>query len=136
MTTGLLVACIVLLSIILVMLVGAFVLFSRQIAKTARSLDETLKSVRDNIVPLTDDIRQLATDADGLVAQTRVQVERIDRITGQIERILEGRAVTDAAGRVVTSSRATVASVLEAVKQGLRALRSARDESKEESTDE
>lgn len=133
---GLLVACIVLLSVLLIVLVVTLVVFAGSIGRAINRLEDTLTVVRDSIVPVAEDTRILLTDTDALVRSARAQINRIDGITTQVENLLEGRTVTDAASRVVSSSRATLGSVLAAVKEGLKALRNARDRSKEEPSNE
>lgn len=134
--TGLLVACVVLLTLIVLALVVGFALLGRRLETTLREMEETLRSGRGDFSAVSLDIRQSLAEADSLVRSTREQVARIDRLLAGVERLVEGRTVVDAAGRAVSSSRATLLSAMEGVKQGLKTLRGAGSKSKEEADDE
>lgn len=134
--TGLLVACVVLLTLIVLTLVVGFALIGRRLETTLRETEETLRAGREDVSAVSRDIRQSLAEADGLVRSTREQVARVDRVLAGVERLVEGKAVVDAAGRAVNSSRATLLSAIEGVKQGLKTLRSAKSKSKEEADDE
>jgi len=125
-----------LLSVILILMIVGLALYFRQLGRAIREMELTLRTVREEIVPLSDDARQVLRRADGLLITTQGEVERIGRVTAVAERLVEGRVVVDVASKAVTSSRSTISSVLEGIKQGLKVLRSTRDESKEESGDE
>ena len=134
--TTLLVVVTVLLSVTLIVFIAAFVAHFRQFGRAARETADTLKAVRESILPLADDARQVMADTDGLVRSTRVQVERIDRLLESVERLVQGRTVADAAGKAAAASRVTFVSMLEGLKQGLKVLRSAKNETKEEPENE
>lgn len=129
----LLVVLTVLLSITLIGLVVGLVLYFRRLDEATRELTSMLRAVRENLVPLADDTRQTLASVDGLVGDIRLEVAQIKHVTATIENLVEGRTIVEGAERAVTSSRATLVSVLEGIKQGLKALRSGKKESKEES---
>lgn len=134
--TGLLVACIVLLSVVVIVLVVGLAVVSRRIGRAAGEMEETLRVMREEVLPLSGDLRQVLVNVDGLARSTREAVERVDRVAEAVGHLVEGRAAVGAASRAVESSRVTVVSLLEGIKQGLKTLRWARNESKEEPDDE
>lgn len=130
---ALLVVLVILMSVILITLVLGLVLYLRRLDEATREMVSTLRAVRENMVPLADDTRQTLANVDGLVGELRKEVAQIRHITTSVENLVEGRTIVEGAERAVTSSRATLVSVLEGIKQGLKALRSPKKESKEES---
>jgi len=134
--TGLLVACVVLLTLAVVALVIGIVLLARRLRAVARTMEDTLRSGRDDISAVSRDIHQSLSEADNLMRATREQVGRVDRILTGVENFAEGRTIVDAAEKAVSSSRVTLLAAMEGVKQGLKALRSSSNKSKEEANDE
>lgn len=118
------------------MLIVVAVVCVRRLDTLSREAAATLRAVRENLVPLADEVQRTIAETDGLIGAARPAVERIDRICESVERFVEGKTVVDAAGSAVRKSRTTVVSWLEGIKQGLKTLRRARDEAKEESEDE
>jgi uncharacterized protein YoxC len=136
METGLLVAVIVLLSVTLTVLVVGLLVY---IGRLNRAVDEgagALKSVRETVVPVAGDLRRLIEDTDELVRDTRKQVEAVGNVVGTAQRLVDGKPIMDAASRAAASSRSTLVSVLEGIREGLKSLRSARKEKEEESDNE
>lgn len=130
---ALLVVVTVLLSLILIALIVGLALYLRRLDEATREVASTLRAIRESLVPLADDTRQTLTNVDGLVGELRVEVAQIRQITTSVENLVEGRTIVQGAEKAVTSSRATLVSVLEGIKQGLKVLRSGKKESKEES---
>jgi len=132
MTTALLVVTTVLLTLAVILLTAYVSIISRRLNSTADEMEKTMRAVRERIVPLSDDTRELVANADGLVGDARTQIQRLDRLCESAEGLLEGKTIGDAAAKAASASKVTVLSVLEGVKQGLKVLRSAQAESKEE----
>ena len=125
-----------LLSVTLIVLITGLVLYMRQLNRTTREMELTLRAVRTSVVPLAEDVGRTLADVDELLRSSRAQVERVGWLVQSIENLVEGKTVVDAANRAVSSSRTTLVSVLEGVKQGLRILRGSREDIKEDVEDE
>jgi len=143
MQTTLLTVLIALVSLALIVLIVGIGLYirrlnsaTREIAESARETAEAFRAARDAIVPLAADMRSVLANLDGLISSTRKDVESVGRAMELVERLIEGRAISIAAGRAVAASRSTLATVLEGLKEGLKALRSKPKEKKEESGNE
>lgn len=132
----LLVVVIVLLSATLIVLVTGILLYISQLNKAVSEMSETLKAIRKDVVPLSADAKRVLVNTDNLISGARQQVDSIKRVTDLAEQWLDGRNITRAAGAAVSTSRTKVVSALEGLKIGLKALRSAKTDQKEESLDE
>jgi len=124
----LLVAVTVLLSVTLITLIVGVVLYVRQVTRGVREMGQTLAEIRKEVVPLAGDIRYVLVNTDGLVSTARTTVESVGRVAGSIERIVEGKTIADAAGKVVSTSRSTLVSIVEGMKEALKAFRAAKVE--------
>jgi len=130
--TGLLVVVVVTLVVFAV----GIVVYVRRLDDAVAELKLSLKEFRENTGPLCDDIRQVLTNTDGLVTSARGQMQSIARVTESVEHLVEGKTIMDAAGKAVSTSRSTLVSVLQGIKEGLRALRSSKKDSEEVSDNE
>lgn len=134
--TALLVAVIVLLSVTLIALVVGVALYLKRLNKVVDETAQTLKLVRENVLPLAQDMRRVLNNMDDLVNSTRARVESIGHVVDSIEGLLEGKTITDAAGKVVSSSKSTLTSIFYGMKEKFKDFRSSRKQSKEESENE
>ena len=125
---GLLVFVVVLLTATLIALIVGIVLYVRRITQAVREIGETLAEVRKHVIPLSEDVRYVLVNTDGLVSSARTTVETVNRVAESAERLVEGKTITDVAGKVVASSRSTVVTVLEGVKEALKAFKAAKPE--------
>ena len=112
----------------LIVLIVGVVLYVRQITRAVHDIGETLADVRKEVIPLAGDIRYVLVNTDGLVSSARTTVESVGRVAESVERLAEGKAIADAAGKVVASSRSTVVSIIDGIKEALKAFKSARPE--------
>ena len=128
---GLLVAVVVLLTATLIVLIVGIVLYVRRITQAVREIGETLAEVRKHVIPLSEDVRYVLVNTDGLVSSARTTVETVNRVAESVERLVDGKTITDVAGKVVASSRSTVVTVLEGVKEALKAFKSAKPEARQ-----
>jgi len=136
---ALLVLVAVLLSATLIVLIACILLYIGRLDKAVAQITQTLSDVRKEILPLSHDIRRVLANADSAIASGREQCDRMKRVTEAVERLLGGRAVTQAAGDAISTTRSAALSVIEGLKQGLKALwrtTSQTSEAKEESDDE
>lgn len=133
MGDSLLIGLIVIQSITLVGLAVVVVLHLRGTNDAVKELGRSLRDIRDMLQPVADDLRKTINNTDGLVAAARNEVESISRLRGMVERIVEAGNFFQAAEKAVTSSRTTLVSLIQGVKVGLHALKSASSNSKEES---
>lgn len=133
---GLLVVVVILMAATLITLVVGLLLYIRQLGRAVTEIEQTLKAVRKDVLPLSNDIKRTLGNVDGLVDSLRMQGDRVGRVAQAAEQLLDGRAVTRAAGTAVNMSRNTVVSVLEGLRQGLMVLRGAKSGSKEETHNE
>jgi uncharacterized protein YoxC len=128
MVTTLLVVVAVLTAVTLIVLIVGLLAYMRRLSDAVSEIQHTLAAVRENMVPLAQDSRRLIADADEFVIAAREQVGRIRRLVDTVEQLLEGRTLTRAASAAVSSSKTTLVSVLEGIKQGIHALRRSKDE--------
>ncbi len=131
MINALLVAIVVLQSITLVVLVVAVVFYMRRTNEAAQAFGQSTKDLRDGILPAVVELRQTIKNTDDLVLAARAEVESIGRLTGSVERLVNAVRFFQVAEKAVTSSRTTVVSVLDGIKAGLTALKSAKSNSEE-----
>ena len=135
----LLVAVIVLLSVTLIALVVGVLIISRRLGEVSAEMTQTMKAVRENVIPAVHDASRTLNNVDLLVSEVRNEVRQIGRVIETVDRLLEGRTVVAAASRAVESSKSTLISVVEGLKETLKSMRSSKRESKnskEESNNE
>lgn len=142
MLNTLLVLLVVLMSVTLITLIIGMAVYLRrlsaatqEVATAARDAAESFRAARDAMVPLANDTRLAVANLDELVSRARAQVETVERVTGLVERVMEGRTITDAAGKAVSTSRSTLLAALEGLKEGLKSLRRSKQGTEEERTD-
>lgn len=133
---GWLVFCVVLLSVTLVAVVVGIALYVSRLNRAMQEIADTLGEVRQKIVPLADDVRYVLVNTDGLVSSARSTVESYERVAQAVDRLIEGKTLADVAGKVVASSKTTVSSILEGVREAVRAFRTARPQRSEKSDKE
>ncbi|MCE5324705.1 hypothetical protein LLG46_15525 [bacterium] len=131
----LLVTVTVLLSVILILLVVGLAIYFRRLSRATYELEETLKAFREEIMPLAEEAGRVLRHTNDLVIATRMQVDRVGRAAQSVEDLVEGKTIVGAAEKAVSSSRATLLSMVQGIKEGIKTLRSAK-QSKEESNDE
>jgi len=132
MQTALIVVAIV--AIIFVALAIADLL--RKIGKASEDLSHFLKVTEEELSTTAHDVRATLNDADRLISDLADTSGRINRLTGEIERLAEGAQVASAAAKAVKSSTAGLFSVYEGVKQGIKALLGSKETNKEGMFDE
>jgi predicted Holliday junction resolvase-like endonuclease len=142
MLNTLLILLVVLMSVTLILLIVGVAIYLRrlnaatqEVATAARDAAESFRAARDAVVPLANDTRLAVANLNELVSRTRAQIETVERVTGLVERVLEGRTITDAAEKAVSTSRSTLLAALEGVKEGLKSLRRSKHVKEEEHTD-
>ncbi|MCL5104224.1 MAG: hypothetical protein M1133_08930 [Armatimonadetes bacterium] len=131
MVTALLVVVAVLMAATLIVLVVGLLLYIRRLNDAVVEIQATHASLREKIVPLAEDARRLIVETNGLVVTAREQVGRIQKLADSVEQILEGKPLTRAASAAVSTSRTTLISVVEGIKQGIHALRTRKGEHEE-----
>ncbi len=134
MQTGLLTTIIVLLSATLIVLVIGVILYLQRISVALREAAETLKAAREEITPLARDTGALLKRVDDFAREACEVLGRVNHVVAVVERHVEGKSVTDAAAKAVSASRATVVSVLEGLREGLKTLKGSKNESRESKT--
>lgn len=123
MVTTLLVVVSVLMAATLIVLVIGLLMYIRRLNAAVCEIQATLAAVRENVLPLAADARRLVGDADGLVVSAWEQIKRIRRLADMVEELLDGKTISRAAGAAVSTSRTTLISVVEGIKQGIHTLR-------------
>lgn len=124
-----------LLSIILILLIVGIVLYLRQIGRAVRDIEAVAKTIRHDLPPLSGEAHQVLAGAKDLVDTARDEVDRISRISRHVENLVEGRTVVDVANKAVTTSKTTIVSVIEGIKQGLKTIKTEKKKTKESSND-
>lgn len=132
---ALLVTVVVLLSITLIILVVGVFMLSRRLADVSSEMTQTMKAMRESVVPAAQDASKALGNVDLLVSEVRAEVRQISRIIEMVERLLEGRTVVAAASRAVASSKTTLTSVFEGLKEGLKAIKSLKKDHSDLSND-
>ncbi|MCE5198231.1 MAG: DUF948 domain-containing protein [Armatimonadota bacterium] len=134
--TALLVTVVVLLSVTLITLVVGLALYFRRLSNATREIEDTLRTIRENLIPITEDARRVLRHTDSLIVDARAQVDKIGRATQSLQNILDGRTITNVAERAVSTSRTTLASVVQSLREGLRSFKRTGYQSKEDAGDE
>ena len=134
--TTLLVVVTVLLSVTLILLIIGIAIIFRRLEQTTRQIEQTMRSVQESINPLVGDMQHTLGNIDALCNSTRLQIHRVTRFVELIEQVIEYKTLAGLAGKAVVSSKVTLVSVLEAVRSGLKVLKSVKKETKEESSNE
>jgi len=101
---------------------------ARKIGQATEDISRLLKTAEDELVPTIRDARTAVKDADRLIVCATETVHRVDRLTGGVEGLLEGSVAGLAASKTVKSASATLLSVYEGVRQGIKILRGSPDE--------
>ena len=131
-----LVVDVVVLSATLIVLIVGVLCYVRGLNAAVKEVSESLTAFREQMLPLAGQVRQTLDHTDELVRTTRDEVQRIGKLTRTVEDIVEGRTIAKAAEKAVESSKSTPVSVLEGIKEGIRAFRHPVDGSKEAESDE
>lgn len=132
MQTALIVVAIV--AIIFVVMVIAD--FLRKLGKTTEDVSHFLKVTEEELTSTAHDVRATLSDVDRLISDVADTTGRINRLTCEIERLVEGAQVASAAAKAVKSSTAGLVSVYEGFKQGIRTLWGSKETNKEGTFDE
>lgn len=132
----LLVVVTVLLSITLILMIVGIIVIFRRLEQTTDQMTKTMKSVQESIGPLATDMRHTLANIDSLCDNTRAQMQRVGRFVEAIEHIIEYKSIASLAGKAAFSSKVTLVSLFEGLKSGLKALKSVKQEPKEESNNE
>ncbi len=96
---------------------------ARKMGQATEDISRLLKTTEDELAPAIRDARTAINDADHLIVCATETVHRVDRLTGGIEGLVEGPVAGLAANRTVRSASATLLSVYEGVRQGIKILR-------------
>ena len=120
----------------ILVIAGAVADFLRKAGRTTEDLSHFLKATEEELTRTAAEIRNTLTSVDHLVTDVTETAERVSRLSGEVERLVEGVQVASAAARAVKSSTAGLSSVYEGVKQGIRALWGAKETNKEGTFDE
>lgn len=126
---ALLIAIIVLLSITLIALVVGGLIAFRKLGAVSAEMIKTMQVMRESVAPAARDASRTINNIDTLVNDVRSEVRRIGRVVDAVDRLLEGRTVVAAASRAVASSKTTFVSIIEGLKESLKAMRRAKKES-------
>jgi len=110
----------------------------RKIGQATEDVSRLLRTAEGELTPAIRDTRTAINDADRLIVCATETVHRVDRLTGGIEGLLEGSVAGLTGSKTVKSASATLLSVYEGVRQGIRVLRGWPDETHHEggTTDE
>jgi hypothetical protein len=100
----------------------------RKVGQATEDLSHLLRAAEEEIVPTVREARTTLSDADRLIVCATETVHRVDRVTGGIEHLLDGSVAGLAASKTVKSASATLLSVYEGLRQGIRILRGSSDE--------
>lgn len=101
---------------------------ARKIGQATEDISCMLRAAEEELAPAIRDTRTAINDADRLIVCATETVHRVDRLTGGVEGLLEGSVAGLAANKAVKSASAGLLSVYEGVRQGIRVLRGASDE--------
>lgn len=98
------------------------ILGKRKIDQASEEISQTLALVKEHVVPTADEARKLIAKSDLILEDARRQLIRIDRIGRVLERITAGKTILNMAGKAAATSKVTLFSVLEGLRQGVRVL--------------
>lgn len=102
----------------------------RKIEKTSEDLSHFLKMTEEELTCTVNEVRDAVADADRLILKATETVERVDNVAAIGERLLDGAFVTSTVAKTVKSSTATLFSVYQGVKQGIKILRGSQETKK------
>ncbi len=100
----------------------------RKIGQATEDISCVLRAAEEELRPAIRDTRTAINDVDRLIVCATETVHRVDRLTGGVEGLLEGSVAGLTASKTVRSASATLLSVYEGVRQGIRVLRGSPDE--------
>ncbi len=134
--TALLVTVTVLLSVTLITIVVGLALYFRRLQCATKQIEETMKAIREEIVPLSEETSRVLRHTNELVIAAKMQLDRVGRAAQSVENLMEGKTIVGAAEKAVSTSRTTLISMVRGVKEGIKNLRSAGKQSREDIDDE
>ena len=108
----------------------------RKVGRVTEDLSHFLKVTEEELTATAKEVRDTLSDVDHLVTDVTETAERIGRLSGEVERIVDGVQIASSAAKAVKSSTAGLSSVYEGVKQGIRALWGSKETNKEGTFDE
>jgi uncharacterized protein YoxC len=108
----------------------------RKISQATEDVSRLLRTAEEELVPAIRDTRTAIGDVDQLIVCATATIHRVDRLTGGVEGLLEGSVAGLAASKTVRSASATLLSVYEGVRQGIRVLRGSPDETHQGGTND
>ncbi len=101
-----------------------------KIVKTSEDASHFLRIAEEELAGTASEVRSAVSDVDRLVLKATETVERIDNVAEIGERLMDGAFVASSVAKTVKSSTATLISVYEGVKQGIRILRGSQETKK------
>lgn len=134
----LLIGLIVLMSVAILLLAGAFFTLATAVGKIGRlseSISELTSTINDEVVPTAREARNALAGVNDLTGKLGETADRINRVAADVERVLEGSYVAEVAGKAIKSSASGLLSVYEGLKQGIRTLRESKESVKGGSSD-
>ncbi|MGQ9455810.1 MAG: hypothetical protein ACUVRS_03375 [Armatimonadota bacterium] len=121
-----LLAIIMLLSIMLVVVAVGIIVYVRRLTQAFREISDTCVDIRRQILLVTADARSVLEHASEVLRSAKNTVDTTGRIADLVERLVDGRTISDAADKVISHSRSTLSLITEGVKAAVRAFKTAR----------
>lgn len=119
---ALLVVIVVLDSLILLGIVIGLYIVLRSIGKVAEAAEAAIEEFRRELVPVLEAAHDALRGIETLAARSEKQVERLGDVLRSVDRVASGAAVAEAAVTAFRSTRNTAATIVAALREGLRAF--------------
>jgi methyl-accepting chemotaxis protein len=116
-------AAVVVITVIVIFVARALLREMHKVGRVSDEMSDLMRKVNDEVLPVTKNVSTALGDIDNLVVQVTKTAERIDRVAGGAERLLDTAHVASAATKAASSAAAEVISVYEGVKRGIKTLR-------------
>lgn len=123
MQQGLLIACVVILTLILLAVIVGLGFVLRRLGRTAEAAEKALDELGREIGPTLQAAQAALRGVESLTAKSEEELDRVGSVLRSTDRIVSGAAVVEAAAKAMKGSRLTLSSVLTGIKEGLRVLK-------------
>lgn len=95
----------------------------QKVGRVTEEISSLIQTVNAEVIPVVKSASTTLVDIDNLVTQVTKTADRVEKLTGGVERVLDTAHVATAATKAAKSTAAELISVYEGVKRGIKTLR-------------
>lgn len=121
-----LMALFVVLNVCAVLAVVGLYLYVRRITRAVKEIAEACAEIRRQAIIVGTDVKTAVDSFNQVMRATQSTMETVGRVLSGVERLTDGKTIADAASKVVSTSRSTLALIAQGVKEAVKAFKTAK----------